>query len=211
MDRLINAMPWLTGSALAIVSVSLIAWQALNIQTRSEITMDSQGQAPQSRASRPTPAESIELTDLTFFGEPGENTAPKVTQTESLPETNLRLVLRGVMAGDDARRDSALVEGPDGQTEVYRLDESLPGNATLIKVYSKRIVIERSGELETLSFPENETGEQLAVVDSIGRSSSGDKRNSPRDSDARQPSPRARTNEDVRTRLNRLRERLRYD
>jgi len=203
MEKLINAMPVLTSSILALFFIGVIGWQVLNLQTEIEISDRQQRNGAARDQTAPTPAQSVELRELTFFGEAGEKETPRVADTEDLPETNLQLVRRGVMAGDDSMRDSALVEGPNGETRVYRLDQSLPGNARLLKVHSKRIVIERSGELETLSFPENNSGEKLAVADSA--SNRGD---SAADGANQGSTSRRRTRDDVRSRLNKLRERL---
>jgi len=111
------------------------------------------------------------------------------------------------MAGDTEQRDSALVEGPDGETEVYRVSESLPGNAVLRKVHQRRIVIERGGALETLSFPENESGDSMTVASTDSRSSQSRPEPDASGSSSRNSRFQGRE-EDVRERLKKLRERL---
>lgn len=214
MEKLLNAMPLLTSLILGLLFAIGLTWQGL--QLRGEVgvnTREAQQQAS-TQQTRENPAQSVELEELTFFGKPGDNAAPKVTETEDLPETNLQLVLRGVMAGDSERRDSALVEGPNGETEVYRVSASLPGDAVLRKVHQKRIVIERGGALETLSFPETDSGDSMTVASATSSSPRSSRSRAERDSSGgnttsgNSSTSRDRNEEDVRERLNKLRERL---
>jgi general secretion pathway protein C len=75
----------------------------------------------------------------------------------------LRLKLTGILsAAADDTLAGALIEGPDRETLYYRPGESLPGNATLKQVYPDRVVIDRSGRLENLYFPEEFNSPALA-------------------------------------------------
>ncbi|TDT41377.1 general secretion pathway protein C [Halospina denitrificans] len=207
MEKLLNAMPVLTSLILGLLVAIGLAWQGMGL--RDEMSVNTHGAQQQTRTQQTdsAPAQAVDLKELTFFGEPGDNAAPQVTDAEDLPETNLQLVLRGVMAGDTEERDSALVEGPDGETEVYRVSESLPGDAVLRKVHRKRIVIERGGALETLSFPENETGDSVTVANANSRSSQSRPEPDASGSSSRNRKFQGRE-KDVRERLNKLRERL---
>jgi len=158
MEKLLDAMPLLTSLILGLLVAIGLALQGMGLRDEMSVNTHETQQQTRAQQADKAPTRAVDLEALTFFGEPGDDSAPQVTDAENLPETNLQLVLRGVMAGDTEQRDSALVEGPDGETEVYRVSESLPGNAVLRKVHQRRIVIERGGALETLSFPENESG-----------------------------------------------------
>lgn len=202
MKKLLNAMPLITGALLALMIAALMGWQGLQLSQRLP-------ESPEHVADRQSGAgnsgdaddKSPDLEELTFFGTPGEAVAESVERAETLPETNLQLMLRGVMAGDTDQRDSALVEGPNGETDVYRVGDALPGNASLREVRTRRIVIERTGALETLTFPENGDRGQLAVRDSPGSGNS--------EADAATGSESGSgSGDNVRGRLNELRERL---
>lgn len=202
MEKLLNAMPLITGVLLALVIAALMGWQGLQLSQRLSESPEQVAER-QSESGNGTNADNQppELDELTFFGVPGEEPSESVERAETLPETNLQLLLRGVMAGDAEQRDSALVEGPDGETEVYRVGDSLPGNASLREVRKRRIVIEREGALETLAFPENEEEGQLAVRGN--RDSSNDNADAATGSESA-----ADSGDDVRDRLNELRDRL---
>lgn len=203
MEKRINAMPVVTAAVLAVAILALIGWQGLrmrqNVSDTPQAVARDNGPAD---SSREKDAALPQLEELAFFGTAGEQTSQSVERAETLPETNLQLVLRGVMAGDTDDSDSALVEGPDGETKVYRIGDALPGNASLREVRQRRVVIERAGALETLTFPENE-GSRLALG-SNQRSPSNDS-DSKATEGAVTPADRS---SDVRNRLNKLRERL---
>lgn len=94
------------------------------------------------------------IAQFKLFGDALAPVKKEVIQTETLPETTLRLTLTGVLAGKDNIQASALIEGPDRQTRNYRVDEEVPGGAILKQVYADRVVLERSGRLENLIFEE---------------------------------------------------------
>jgi general secretion pathway protein C len=87
-----------------------------------------------------------------------------VPETENLPKTNLRLILRGALAADGEFPGSALIEHPDGETEVYMVGDSLPGDARLRTVLSNRVILERNGTLESLYFPETENRNGVELI-----------------------------------------------
>ncbi|MDR2876526.1 MAG: type II secretion system protein GspC [Chromatiales bacterium] len=73
---------------------------------------------------------------------------------ESLPETSLNLILRGVVAaGGSNVGGGAIIGAPSGTDSFYAVDAALPGGATLREVYGDRVVLERNGRLETLRLP----------------------------------------------------------
>lgn len=99
-----------------------------------------------------------------LFGQVQVQSKAQETQTENLPTTNLRLELRGVSATKEDKEASALIEGPDKETQVYNIGDKLPGDATLKAIYVNRIVIERRGQLENLYFPQDEGANAVAFT-----------------------------------------------
>ncbi|WP_323752692.1 type II secretion system protein N [Marinobacter sp.] len=73
---------------------------------------------------------------------------------KTAPETGLRLRLEGVLIGQRPEDSGAIVAGSDGETEYYRVGDTLPGNAELAEVESARILIRRGGRYESLAFEE---------------------------------------------------------
>ena len=69
------------------------------------------------------------------------------------PQTSMPLVLTGIIAGNDPQNGLAIL-GQSAQTaKVYAVGDSVPGGAKLHSVYNDRVVIDRDGQLESLSLP----------------------------------------------------------
>jgi general secretion pathway protein C len=95
-----------------------------------------------------------------LFGEVGKQAPkPKPVVRKNIelkaPETNLRLILNGVFRSEVEEESSAIVAEKGRAGKLYKVGEKLPGNATLETVYENRIILNRSGRLETLHFPKN--------------------------------------------------------
>lgn len=74
---------------------------------------------------------------------------------ESLPDTRLSLVLRGLLASTDPKYSLAIVADPAGQENYYKVGDSLPGGAELHEIHADRIVLRRAGQYETLRLPKD--------------------------------------------------------
>jgi len=91
---------------------------------------------------------SVDLSSLDLFGAASGESEPVEMDTENLPETNLRLFTRGVLAADGDFPGSALIEDEKSKTEANLVGDELPGNATLRSVHPNRVIIERPGKPE---------------------------------------------------------------
>ncbi|WP_341581922.1 type II secretion system protein N [Marinobacter metalliresistant] len=208
-ERLPLILTLLAGAAM----VALTAWQGYRFWQMESLQGD-YGTA-QPRVSESAPAREppgVDLSSLDLFGAAtGDSTSTEI-DTENLPETNLRLFLRGVLAADGDFPGSALIEDDKSKTEAYLVGDQLPGNAKLRSVHPNRVIIERAGKLENLYFPESEDRE--------GMSFTADREAEP--VNAVQPAASVTTSiapataasddqrrEEIRRRLEQLRERLR--
>ena len=96
------------------------------------------------------------VTALNLFGDASRSQLnPTATVTESLEETRLNLELVGVFAAstDDPEDSAALISEKRGAAKLFRINERVPGNATLVEVFADGVVLERSGKRELLRFP----------------------------------------------------------
>jgi len=206
----IKHMPLLSAVTLGVLVTGAAAWQGTQLFQQWQTPLPDHSGQTAGQGQQVSPAMEMALEDLTLFGIPGEEDAePELVATEDLPETNLRLVLRGVFAGTGDQRHSAMVEGPDKKTDLYIIGDTLPGNAALHSVHARRIVIERGGALETLHFPEQD---EISVSRSSTTSSSRNVRpvaTEPRSSTRTGGRDDSAQQEEVRARLDALRERLR--
>lgn len=87
------------------------------------------------------------------------------------PETRLQLELQGVFLGNADGTSSAIVAERNRDGRLFFIGDRMPGNAELLRVLEDRIVLRRSGTLETLRFPEADAARGFSTE---GGSSSGD-------------------------------------
>src|SRR5579863_795897 len=67
--------------------------------------------------------------------------------------TNIPLVLTGIIAGNDPLSGLAIL-GPTAQTaKVHAVGDLISGGVKLHSVYSDRVIIDRNGQLESLTLP----------------------------------------------------------
>ncbi|ABC30658.1 hypothetical protein HCH_03938 [Hahella chejuensis KCTC 2396] len=173
-DKLLKSAPSITASLLLIAATATVGWRGyqfwLDYNTTKEIVVKA---APAAQVKQERTVQ--QLAPLNLFGK-NEPVAQK-KETEDLPSTNLRLTLRGVAATNLEKGESggALIEGPDRNTDFFRVGENMPGNATLHSVYANRVVIDRRGSLENLFFPEDSSsGASIETYASVSRDDSSD-------------------------------------
>ncbi|MDX1554211.1 MAG: type II secretion system protein N [Marinobacter sp.] len=209
-----SRLPLLLATVAGITMITVTAWQGYRFwQNETDTTTTTPAMPTQTTTNVPQ-EPNINLASLDLFGKPGEVATEAEADTENLPETNLRLFLRGVLAASGDFPGSALIEDDKSKTEAYLVGDELPGNATLRSVRANRVIIERGGKLENLYFPEDEdrSGVSLASTQTSG--------------DQQEPQPQVRPantgqassnsddnseqrRDEIRRRLEQLRERLR--
>lgn len=218
MTGIYSRLPQITALLLVVAMIASLGWQGWQFYQTEQVRQAGGGavvarQAPAGNTGEP----DVDLSAINLFGKAGAQAAQQPQSTENLPETNLRLYLRGVMAGDENSVASALIEDASNDTEAYLIGDELPGNATLRSVYPNRVIIERSGKLENLYFPE--TADTSGIDLSNGNAAQAPE-SAPTPS---QPQPQAvqppgsapavtsDRREEIRRRLEALRERLRQN
>lgn len=104
-----------------------------------------------------TAAEFDSLAGWHPFGEASEAPAPVVEEVVDAPDTTLALVLNGVNARENPDEGTAFISSGRGEQKLYRAGTAIDGGngATLHSVYEDRVLINRSGRLETLRFPQD--------------------------------------------------------
>jgi len=75
---------------------------------------------------------------------------PSLDPADALP-TTANLELFGTIAGDNPQRGFAIVAA-DGPQKVYKVGDAV-GGASLHSVYATRVLLDRDGQLESLSLP----------------------------------------------------------
>jgi len=97
----------------------------------------------------------LDLARWHLFGK--EQSQPQqATKAVAMPETRLKLILRGVVSGSYDSLSGAIIADPSGKQSFYPLGADLPGGAVLKEVHQRHIVLMRNGNLETLRLPSDE-------------------------------------------------------
>ena len=206
-------LPMLLALATVVAMIALTSWQAYRFwqQESQRGSQQMRAAADMKEISDEQKVPEVTLASIDLFGKAGESAADQQIDTENLPETNLRLFLRGVLAASGDFPGSALIEDDKNQTEAYLVGDELPGNAKLRSVHANRVIIQRNGKLENLYFPESEdrTGLEFAAGSSATPESGGGQPDSAPTSAPSSPAADDQRREEIRRRLEQLRERLR--
>jgi general secretion pathway protein C len=91
--------------------------------------------------------------------ESGAATAP--IETEDAPDTRLNLKLRATVATTETEIAHAIIADVSGNEKVYFMKDSLPGGATLHRVHTDRVILNRGGVLEALRLPKEFSGSPI--------------------------------------------------
>jgi general secretion pathway protein C len=122
------------------------------------------------RTANPGIASGIDyrsIADAHLFGV--ASSGGSAAQVVKAPDTSLNLKLRGAIAADDESIAHAIIADSSDKANVYFIDDSLPGGATLHEVHVDRVILKRGGAFETLRLPKQSQ--------SLGRNSAQRARN----------------------------------
>lgn len=109
--------------------------------------------------SEKTVSSQIRKAVLPLFGQAQRvSSAPQEKAQEDIPKTTLSLVLKGVIGASDMKMALAFINSKSGKDEdgIYALGDNVPGNAEVKEIYFDRVILLRSGKLETLLLEEED-------------------------------------------------------
>jgi general secretion pathway protein C len=152
--------------AACIVLALAIAYQ-LAQATLSMLPGEAYGPPPEVTISR-TPISGVEqinfsaLRDWHPFGEAPQELGPVEPAPEALvdaPDTTLNLRLTGTVPVNVEEESEAFIQSGNQEQERYVIGDTIEGasGATLHRVYRDRVILNRSGRLESLRLPEELT------------------------------------------------------
>ena len=133
-------------------SLASLSWHLVPASEQLVVPVPKQGSVV-----APRQQEAMDIARWHLFGEQ-ELSKPGPQRVEAIPETRLKLILRGVISGDEGSASGAIIAGPSGKQMFYALGGDLPGGAVLKEVHERHIVLLRNGSLETLRLPRNSLG-----------------------------------------------------
>jgi general secretion pathway protein C len=138
---------------LIAASLARMAWLLYPLpKSRFELPPPSATPSRASTASRVN-VEQIAAANLFGLRQAGVTGAPL-----DAPETALNLTLKGILAYGSESSSRALIADGSGREKPYAVGDDLPGGAVLKTIHADRVILERSGRLETLRLERNKTG-----------------------------------------------------
>jgi general secretion pathway protein C len=95
------------------------------------------------------------LANSHLFGQAAEQPAQVVTPIIDAPDTTLSLTLKGILAKEGDTQGGAIISGARGEDKAYLVGQAIDNadGAELHSVYADRVLLNRSGRLETLRLP----------------------------------------------------------
>jgi general secretion pathway protein C len=118
-------------------------------------------------AGAPAPDFGV-LASSHLFGEAAQRTTPVMTAVVDAPETTLSLALKGILSHEEDPNGGAIISSNRGEDRAYRVGQTIEGadGATLHSVYADRVLLDRSGRLETLRLPKELTASTASMLQS---------------------------------------------
>jgi len=129
--------------------LSKITW-ALIPDDSSALPMQNQRINPATAQQQRTDYSHISKAHLFGIYQQGATTP----QTQDAPDTRLNLVLKGVLSAEPMSKASVIISlGKNGKEDMYSIGDQV-ASATLKEIYTDRVILQRSGQLETLRMPD---------------------------------------------------------
>lgn len=132
-----------------LASVAALGWTLYQDISTTRITPQAPT-SPQVQQAQ-APAEKVNFSSVQLFGI--ASTQPIAAAQEHIPDTRLKLELKGAFSSSDSNHASALVAEKGKDAKRYYVNDSLPGGAVLTQVNKDHITLSRAGQLEILRFP----------------------------------------------------------
>jgi len=129
---------WALGGICALLAIRMAVLLVDGVEVDFE---------PIALSPSPAPETAPPVNDWRMFGAARE---PDYGFPTELPATPLQLRLRGVVTGE---RGYAIIVDAQGNEGVYRVGDEVPGQAELVSIEARRVVLARAGEREALELP----------------------------------------------------------
>ena len=142
---------WLIVVAIAWTLANTVLYVASSPQGQQVVRL---GANESSRLSQPA-ANLNTILSRNLFGHADAQLSIKTTEVTE--ETRLPLELQAVFVAEEVVEDSAAIVAQKGKPGLrYNLGDTIPGNAVLVAVFPKHIILRRAGTREKLTFPTND-------------------------------------------------------
>jgi general secretion pathway protein C len=141
---------------------------ALGVQAALIVTDLTGGKPAASAASSvaPPPPRSAHvnvaaIANAHLFGSAAQ-TQPQ-SDAANAPQTNIPLVLTGIIAADDPQNGLAIIGENAASAKVFAVGDTVPGGVKLHQVLADKVILDRNGTLESLLLP-RQSGPPLGMA-----------------------------------------------
>jgi general secretion pathway protein C len=138
---------------LVAYEAALITWHLVPRAPLQPVPVALNSSAGAAKVGTPV-VQRADLASLHLFGRADLEASP-VDQPTEIAVTALRLELRGVLYSSDPSFARAIIADESHKEDFYSVEKPLPGGAVLKEIQPDRIILERSGRLETLLLPKD--------------------------------------------------------
>lgn len=87
-----------------------------------------------------------------FFGK----YVPQNLNDADVRQSMLNFKVVGIMLASPEKDSEVILHSTSGREQTFRVGDKLPGGAMIKRITEDGVLVERKGELESLSFPKNE-------------------------------------------------------
>lgn len=156
---------------LYVLVVGLIAYVAFLVAQATWLFATEKGVAPMvlpntsQQQVEQVKDRAVSIPGFQLFGRFGAKpVVVKEEKPKEAPKTRLRLRLQGVFTAERSEDSGAIIEELGKKSAYYRVGDTIPGNAKLEEVYPDRVLLRRSGKLETLLFEEKKSSGKTTIA-----------------------------------------------
>jgi general secretion pathway protein C len=152
--------PWSTGLLVVALAwyLAQLIWVLLPQNDEFDWSVRSPTPTSSSTQSSKGTVDFEKIASTHLFGVPGAEPVGPNSATVDAPETRMNLKLKGTVAADDPGMAHAIIADGKGSDDVYFVKDKIPGGAVLHEIYPDRVILNRSGSLETLRLPKLSEG-----------------------------------------------------
>lgn len=144
---------------VSVILVALLAISAAKLTWAIVVPPTADVQAPPAPVTVATSSQNDSrafqtastIAQRNLFGKP-DAVRPAVVDA---PETQLNLTLTGILSIGDVDGIAIISQG-SGSEDIYKVGDSVPGNATVREVYADRVLLDSSRGLEVLTLPRDQ-------------------------------------------------------
>lgn len=133
--------------ATIVVTLALTTMSTMSLVNSFRFTKNHNSTSPMTVTRKDEPQKA---SSPTMFGK----YIPLSNADKSIPTTMLNLKLIGVLKATPSNKSQAIIQMGQHQEKVFRLNDTLPGDAKIIRIFDKSILLIRQGHVERLSLPD---------------------------------------------------------